>query len=164
MTTPIGFAMAVALILLAGALPTGAAAQPRTPVTGAPLPLTPMTEEDRARDARTREQLDYERERNRLDLERRRIENQRLEDAREARGRNLLGAPTYLPPGTTVVVPNPYGAPQYSPGGAAPGYGATRGYPPPPAPSGPTLGRAGCQQYAPAYDEAGRFLANVCVR
>lgn len=148
-------AAAVALALLAG----GAAAQTRAPVTSAPLPLTPTTEEDRARDARAKEQLNYEHERNRLDLERRRLENQRLEDSRE---RNLLGAPTYLPPGSTVVVPNPYGAPQYPYGSAAPAYGAPPSYP---APPGNAVGaRAGCQQYAPAYDESGRFLANVCVR
>lgn len=136
-----------------------AAAQTRAPVTTAPLPLTPLPQGSGADDERAREQLNYERERHRLDLDRRRLENQRLEDAREDRGRNLLGAPTFLPPGTTVVVP--YGAPQYPPGGyAQPAYTA----PPPGTGAGAPAYRQGCQQYAPAYDESGRFLAQVCVR
>jgi hypothetical protein len=148
---PVGAAV-IMLALLAG----GAAAQSRAPVTGAPLPLTPQTDDDRAK-----EKLNYERERHRLDLDKRRIENQRLEDSRD---RSLLGAPTFLPPGTTVVVP--YGAPQYQYGGQ-PSY--QPGYQPPtyqtPTYQTPTAGvRPGCQQSAPAYDEAGRFLGNVCVR
>jgi hypothetical protein len=68
---------------------------------------------------------------------------------------NTLGAPTFVQPG---AVSTPYAAPQYqypaSPSYTAPSYGSG---------ANPAAGR-GCRQYAPAYDEAGRFLANVCVR
>jgi hypothetical protein len=123
---------------------------PRPPVTSAPIPLNPSSPTD---DARAKEELDYQRERHRLDLERRRLENQQFEDARE--GRSLLGAPTFVAPGTA-----PYVAPQYPAG--APAY-TQPSYQTPPR-EGALGYRAGCRQYAPAYDEAGRFLANVCVR
>jgi hypothetical protein len=51
-----------------------------------------------------------------------------------------LAPPAAGQPGASA----PYAAPQYPSSGA---------------PTGRT-----CRQYAPAYDEAGRFLANVCVR
>jgi len=51
-----------------------------------------------------------------------------------------LAPPAAVQPGPST----PYAAPQYPSSGAP-------------------VGRT-CRQYAPAYDEAGRFLANVCVR
>ena len=159
MTMRVIAAAAVLGLLWTGAAAAQTAPQPRPPVTSAPIPLSPtspgMPSTD---DARAKEELEYQRERHRLDLERRRLDNQRIEDAREGRG--LLGAPTYVAPGSA-----PYVAPQYPAG--APAY-AQPTYTQPSVQMPPREGalghRAGCRQYAPAYDEAGRFLANVCVR
>ena len=147
---------AIAAAAVLGLLCAGGAAaqtpQSRPPVTSAPIPLSPSGASP-TDDARAKEELDYQRERHRLDLERRRLENQQIEDAREGRG--LLGAPTYVAPGSAPYVAPQYpaGAPAYSqPGVQIPPREGALGY------------RAGCRQYAPAYDEAGRFLANVCVR
>jgi hypothetical protein len=79
----------------------------------------------------------------------------RLPPREDAGNPNTLGAPTFVQPG---AVSAPYAAPQYPYPApqpyAAPSYGPG---------ANPTAGR-GCRQYAPAYDEAGRFLANVCIR
>jgi hypothetical protein len=76
-------------------------------------------------------------------------------DSAPADPARALGAPTFVQPGTAAT---PYAAPQNSysvpPSYAAPAYGAG---------TNPAAGR-GCRQYAPAYDEAGRFLTNVCIR
>ncbi len=136
--------------LLLGLAVAGAAAQ-------APVPIAPPgAQQEWERAERAREQLRYQRERDQLDLERRRLQNQQLEQ-----GRDILGAPTYVAPAPI------YGAPQYPT--AAPGYGTA--YPAPnygPAAGGPAYAPPGtariCQQSVPAYNEAGRFLANVCVR
>jgi hypothetical protein len=146
-----------AAVVLGLSLIGGAAGQSRPPVTSAPIPLTPTTPAappSATDDERAKEELNYQRERHRLDLERRRLENQQIEDAREG-GRGLLGAPTFVAPGSA-----PYVAPQYPAG--APAYNQPT-YQTPPR-EGALGYRAGCRQYAPAYDEAGRFLANVCVR
>jgi hypothetical protein len=65
---------------------------------------------------------------------------------RDAERPQPVGEPMPLVPPATVQpgTSTPYAAPQYPSSGA---------------PAGRT-----CRQYAPAYDEAGRFLANVCVR
>ena len=153
MTMRVIAATAVLGLLWAGAA-AAQTAQPRPPVTSAPIPLSPPSPGTSSTDdARAKEELEYQRERHRLDLERRRLENQRLEDAREGRG--VLGAPTYVAPGVA-----PYVAPQYPAG--APAY-TQPSVQTPPREGAPGY-RAGCRQYAPAYDEAGRFLANVCVR
>ncbi len=155
-----------AAAVLGLALIATAAAQSRPPVTSAPIPLTPAPASPQAwspagspapsiDDERAKEELNYQRERHRLDLERRRLENQQIEDAREGSGRGLLGAPTFVAPGSA-----PYVAPQYPAG--APAYNQPSVQTPPR--EGALGYRAGCRQYAPAYDEAGRFLANVCVR
>ena len=150
------------LSLLTGALCVvvlaGAAAQGRAPVTSAPLAITPpSSEQEWERAERAREQLNFQRERDRLDLERRQLLN---DDIRESRDPGLLGAPVFVQPGAVPY----YAAPQYPGAGAiGPGYAApSYGY-------GPVYGAApsaarACRQYAPAYDEAGRFLATVCVR
>ena len=72
--------------------------------------------------------------------------------------RQPIGAPVFVPPGPApyYAAPQTPSGPGY-PGPNPPGAGA-------PGATGPTIGRRDCLQYAPAYDEAGRFLANVCVR
>ena len=145
----------IAAGLLAAAL-GGAAAQTRVPVTAEPLPIAPPSsapasaQEQWLRNEKAREELNYQRERDRLDLEYRQQRNRQAEE-----GRGLLGAPVYLPPATPAPA---YVAPQYQggPGTAAPGYG--------PGIGAPHTAPRGCQQTAPAYDESGRFLANVCIR
>ncbi len=122
----------------------GAFAQPREPVIMAPLGITPPGADD---DQKAREHLERER---------RDRPQQPIEESRGDRG--LLGAPVFVPPMT-----GPFNAaPQYQP--TVPAYGGPgsygSGYG---APPGPTTARV-CQQYAPAYDEAGRFLAHVCIR
>ncbi len=146
----------LSLVVLAGA-----ASQNRAPATMAPLVITPPSAaQEWERAERAREQLNYQRERDRLDLERRQLLN---EDIRESQGdRSLLGAPGFVQPGAAPY----YGAPQY-PGAGGPGYVAPA-YAPgtygPTMPTATTLSGRPCQQTAPAYDEAGRFLATVCVR
>jgi hypothetical protein len=65
---------------------------------------------------------------------------------RDAERPQPVGEPLPLaPPAAVQPSPStPYAAPQY--------------------PSSGALAGRTCRQYAPAYDEAGRFLANVCVR
>ena len=130
-----------------------ATAQTRAPVTSAPLAISPPSaQQEWERAERSREELGYQRERDRLDLERRQLQN---EDSRDTGDRGLLGAPVFVPPGAAPF----YAAPQYpgyGPGNAPGTYGPT-------TPSTAMPGRA-CRQTAPAYDEAGRFLATVCVR
>ena len=153
--------------VLSVAVLAGAAAQDRAPASAAPLAITPPSaEKEWERAERAREELNYQRERDRLDLERRQLLN---EDIRESRGdRGLLGAPVFVQPGATPY----YAAPQY-PGAGVVGPGYTAPYYSPgygPGSYGPTMPPAttaqprSCVQTAPAYDEAGRFLANVCVR
>ncbi len=144
--------LVTAALLVATAV--SAAAQTRPPVSTEPLAIAPpggSAQEQWERTERAREQLNYQRERDRLDLEQRALRNRQIEE----RGDRLLGAPVFVQPGVAA----PYAAPQYPYPSGAPGYGAP-GYG---APTQPGAAR-GCQRYAPAYDEAGRFLANVCIR
>jgi hypothetical protein len=144
----------LAVVVLVGAISGGAAAQSRAPVTTAPLPIAPPdSQQEWERAERAREQLNYQRERDRLDLERRQLRNEAIREGQDSRDRGLLGAPVFVQPGAAPY----YAAPQYPYSGAGPGYAA------PPYGLGYGAARA-CQQFAPAYDEAGRFLANVCVR
>jgi hypothetical protein len=162
--------LAAGVVLVASV--AGAAAQTRAPVTSEPLPIAPpasagpAAQEQFLREQKAREERNAQRERDRLDLEYRRERNRQAEQ-----GSDLLRAPAYVPP--------PYAAPQYQApaGGPAGGAGHDPATTHDPATSAPTYGQAYgpgygvphtggrlCQQYAPAYDEAGRFLANVCIR
>ena len=131
-----------ALLLCGGG--ADALAQRRDPVITAPLPIGPPSETPA-------EPTDRERTE--------RIAPAPLAPRADGGDRGLLGAPVFVPPGTVPY----YAAPQYP---TAPTYTgpAYYGAPGMPGATGPTVGPSRCLQYAPAYDEAGRFLANVCVR
>ena len=121
--------------LLLGGGASGAAAQSRDPVITAPLPIAPPGADPVERPAPAHGAP-------------------RTDD----RDRSPLGAPVFVPPGAVPY----YAAPQYP---TAPGYTGPAYYAPDtPGAAGPTIGPPGCRQYAPAYDEAGRFLAHVCIR
>jgi hypothetical protein len=166
----------VMAVVLGAALPEGATAQTSAPMTGpinlgapppapSPAPATPQTAPRAAAPSSplasptvlapmvitpppTAAQREREAERAERDLERR----QRLNEPVDERP-TQLGAPTFVQPGTT-----PYAAPQYPAGTPAytnPAYGNPG--------NAAQAGRA-CRQMAPAYDESGRFLANVCIR
>jgi hypothetical protein len=127
-------------VLLAASVADGVA-QTRDPVITAPLPIAPPATEpaDAPRNAQGQGPLPGA-------------------PAADDRERGVLGAPVFVAPDDAPH----YAAPQNpnGPGYTRPAYDG----PATPGMTGPTIGRRGCLQYAPAYDEAGRFLANVCVR
>jgi hypothetical protein len=157
--------LSLAVVAALGLAAAGAAAQGLSPTPITPPGMPPATgssQQEWERAERAREQLNYQRERDRLDLERRALRNDAI---REGDDRGLLGAPTVVQPG------GPYAAPQYPyagsgyvpPGTYGPSTGGTYG-PGYGVPPGPIARTRACQQTAPAYDESGHFLATVCVR
>jgi hypothetical protein len=128
-------------LLLSGAA-ADALAQRRDPVITAPLPIGPPDEAPVERTERTKPAP--------------------LTPRADDGDRGLLGAPVFVPPGTVPY----YAAPQYpaAPTYTGPAYYGPNYGPAAPGTTGPTIGPPRCLQYAPAYDETGRFLANVCVR
>lgn len=162
--------LAMFVCTLLGLTVGGAGAQTISGQGSAPTQIAPLpAQREWERAERAREDLRYQQERDRLDLEARRLRNQAIEERQDDR-QNALGAPTFIgPDGATL-----YTAPQYP--GAAPAYGYAAPYGadgavgyaptgPPPAAGGMPNGAAqACRQMAPAYDQAGRFLGNLCLR